>query len=176
MAQFCGVFVHPTEAKRLLISVRRASRSKIEAWHKATPNANIGIVTGAISELVVLDLDSADAIAEAERRGLPDTLTVSSRQKSSVKCGTQRASSKRSSDQHGGPRKGYNRGPLVDMNCVILCRMRAESQARLTHRKPIWLVEVSIISGCRAAGRYRWQWFAAHKCDPPFKTLRPIRI
>ena len=55
---------------------RRAPRSKIEAWYKATPNANIGIVTGAISELVVLDLDSADAITEAERRGLPDTLTV----------------------------------------------------------------------------------------------------
>ena len=55
---------------------KRASRSKIEAWYKTTPNANIGIVTGAISELVVLDLDSADAIAEAERRGLPDTLTV----------------------------------------------------------------------------------------------------
>lgn len=57
---------------------RRASRSDIEAWYKATPNANIGIVTGAISGLVVLDLDSADAIAEAERRGLPDTLMVRS--------------------------------------------------------------------------------------------------
>lgn len=54
----------------------RASRSDVEAWVKATPNANIGIVTGAISGLVVLDLDSADAIAEAERRGLPDTLMV----------------------------------------------------------------------------------------------------
>lgn len=57
---------------------RRASRSDIEAWYKVTPNANIGIVTGAISGLVVLDLDSADAIAEAERRGLPDTLMVRS--------------------------------------------------------------------------------------------------
>ncbi|MEY3702946.1 MAG: hypothetical protein RLZZ561_566, partial [Pseudomonadota bacterium] len=55
---------------------RRAARSDVEAWFKATPNANIGIVTGAISELIVLDLDSADAVAEAERRGLPDTLTV----------------------------------------------------------------------------------------------------
>ena len=55
---------------------RRASRSDIEAWYQATPNANIGIVTGAISELIVLDLDSADAVAEAERRGLPDTLMV----------------------------------------------------------------------------------------------------
>ncbi len=55
---------------------RRASRSTIEAWYRATPNANIGIVTGAISGLVVLDLDNDEAIAEAERRGLPDTLMV----------------------------------------------------------------------------------------------------
>lgn len=55
---------------------RRASRSTIEAWYRATPNANIGIVTGAISGLVVLDLDDDEAIAEAERRGLPDTLMV----------------------------------------------------------------------------------------------------
>ena len=34
---------------------KRAPRSKVEAWYKATPNANIGIVTGAISELVVLE-------------------------------------------------------------------------------------------------------------------------
>ncbi|MBC2663832.1 bifunctional DNA primase/polymerase [Novosphingobium flavum] len=55
---------------------RRAARSDIEAWFKAAPNANIGIVTGAISGLVVLDLDSADAITEAERLGLPDTIMV----------------------------------------------------------------------------------------------------
>lgn len=54
----------------------RAAHSDVEAWFKATPNANIGIVTGAISGLVILDLDSADAIAEAERRGLPDTIMV----------------------------------------------------------------------------------------------------
>lgn len=55
---------------------RRASRSDIEAWFKAAPNANVGVVTGAISGLVVLDLDSAEAITEAERLGLPDTLMV----------------------------------------------------------------------------------------------------
>lgn len=55
---------------------RRASRSDIEGWYKATPNANIGIVTGAINGLVVLDLDNDEAIAEAGRLGLPDTLMV----------------------------------------------------------------------------------------------------
>lgn len=55
---------------------RGASRSDIEAWYRAAPNADIGIVTGAISGLVVLDLDNDDAIAEAERRGLHDTLIV----------------------------------------------------------------------------------------------------
>ena len=38
----------------------------------------------------------------------------------------------------------------------------------------MWLVEVSIISGWRAAGRKRWQWFNAHRCEPPLITLRGI--
>ncbi len=54
----------------------RASRSDIEAWFKALPSGNIGIVTGEVSGLVVLDLDNYEAIAEAQRRGLPDTLIV----------------------------------------------------------------------------------------------------
>ena len=54
----------------------RAAHSDVAAWFKATPNANVGVVTGAISGLVVLDLDSEDAIAEAERLGLPDTIMV----------------------------------------------------------------------------------------------------
>jgi putative DNA primase/helicase len=55
---------------------KRASCSDLEAWYKASPNANIGIVTGAVSGLVVLDLDNEEAVAEAQRRGLPDTLIV----------------------------------------------------------------------------------------------------
>ena len=39
----------------------------------------------------------------------------------------------------------------------------------------MWLVEVSTVSGWRAAGRKRWQWFTAQRCEPPFITLRPMR-
>lgn len=39
-------------------------------------SANIGIATGQISGVVVLDLDSADAISEADAKGLPETVTA----------------------------------------------------------------------------------------------------
>ncbi len=52
-----------------------ASRELILGW-SLDPGLNIGIATGAISSIVVLDLDSADALSEAERRGLPDTVQV----------------------------------------------------------------------------------------------------
>ena len=40
---------------------RRATEDEINSWWSKWPDANIGIVTGAISELVVIDLDSAEA-------------------------------------------------------------------------------------------------------------------
>jgi hypothetical protein len=52
----------------------RASLETIAKW--AATDGNVGIVTGAISGLVVLDLDSADAVAEAHRRGLPASTVV----------------------------------------------------------------------------------------------------
>lgn len=51
-----------------------ASLAAVELW--AAQGKNVGIATGEVSRLLVLDLDSAEAIAEAERRGLPDTATV----------------------------------------------------------------------------------------------------
>jgi putative DNA primase/helicase len=42
----------------------------------AARESNIAIVTGAISGIVVLDLDSAEAVAEAEALGIPDTIRV----------------------------------------------------------------------------------------------------
>src|SRR5262249_49857913 len=39
----------------------RAAEATITDWFKARPDANIGIVTGAVSDLVVIDLDSDDA-------------------------------------------------------------------------------------------------------------------
>ncbi len=52
----------------------RASFDQVRRW--AGRPGNVGIVTGAVSGLVVLDLDSAEAIAEAEARGIPDTITA----------------------------------------------------------------------------------------------------
>lgn len=63
----------------------KAARLKWERWQTERPDpntvagwagreSNIAIVTGAISGLLVLDLDSADAVAEAEALGLPDTI------------------------------------------------------------------------------------------------------
>ena len=54
---------------------QRASWAQVEEW-RAQGVTNFGIATGAVSGLFVLDLDNADAVAEAERRGLPDTLMV----------------------------------------------------------------------------------------------------
>lgn len=63
----------------------KAAKVKWERWQTERPDpatvggwasreSNIAIVTGAISGLLVLDLDSAEAVAEAEALGLPDTI------------------------------------------------------------------------------------------------------
>ena len=53
---------------------RVADRETVARW--ATLDGNAGIVTGTVSGLLVLDLDNAAAIAEAEARGLPETVTA----------------------------------------------------------------------------------------------------
>ena len=55
---------------------RRADESEIAEWRRQFPNAGIAVVCGAISNLLVLDADGAAGVAEAERRGLPETPTV----------------------------------------------------------------------------------------------------
>lgn len=56
---------------------RRATEQEIIAWFEKWPAANIGIVTGRISNLVVFDLDSEDAVSYAkEQGGFPDTVKV----------------------------------------------------------------------------------------------------
>lgn len=54
---------------------RHASPDDVERW--AVSDCNVGIVTGGISGLLVLDLDSAEAVVEAESRGLPDSVIAS---------------------------------------------------------------------------------------------------
>lgn len=39
-----------------------------------------------------------------------------------------------------------------------------------THRNPMWVVAVSCDCGDRAAGRYRWQYSGAHRCEPPLSV------
>jgi putative DNA primase/helicase len=53
----------------------RPSLETVRQW--ASRQSNIGIVTGAVSGLIVLDLDSAAAMQEAEAKGLPDTISAS---------------------------------------------------------------------------------------------------
>ncbi|WP_304459403.1 bifunctional DNA primase/polymerase [Alicyclobacillus sendaiensis] len=49
----------------------RPSDGQIRQWAERWPSCNWGVVTGAVSGVVVLDLDSREAIREALRRGLP---------------------------------------------------------------------------------------------------------
>ena len=49
--------------------VRRPTRKEVTNWFTRYPDANIGIVTGAVSNLVVFDLDSEDAVWYAEDQG-----------------------------------------------------------------------------------------------------------
>lgn len=51
-----------------------ASLETVRQW--AARDCNVGIVTGKVSGLLVLDLDSQEAVAEAEARGLPHTISV----------------------------------------------------------------------------------------------------
>ena len=48
--------------------------AEVERW--AAKECNVGVVTGAVSGLLVLDLDNAAAVAEAEARGIPATVKV----------------------------------------------------------------------------------------------------
>ncbi len=55
---------------------RRAVEEEIRAWWRRWPDANVGVVTGAVSGLVVVDLDGPEAVAFAKERGVPETPTA----------------------------------------------------------------------------------------------------
>jgi putative DNA primase/helicase len=54
----------------------RPAAAQVLTWWRKWPDANIGLITGAVSGLIVLDLDSPEARADAEACGLPRTPTV----------------------------------------------------------------------------------------------------
>jgi len=49
---------------------RRATESEVTEWFTKWPNANVGIVTGSISSIVVIDLDGPEGIESAKKLGL----------------------------------------------------------------------------------------------------------
>jgi replicative DNA helicase len=56
---------------------RHPTEQEINQWFDDSPDANIGIITGKISNLVVFDLDSEGAVEYAEDEGgFPDTVKV----------------------------------------------------------------------------------------------------
>lgn len=56
---------------------RLPTKEEVSSWFTRNPDANIGIITGKISNLVVFDLDSQDAIEYAENEGgFPDSVKV----------------------------------------------------------------------------------------------------
>ena len=63
---------------------RLATEKEVEAWFGGRRNSNLGIVTGALSHLVVLDVDAQHggsqslAMLELEHRNLPDTVEAKS--------------------------------------------------------------------------------------------------
>lgn len=48
---------------------RRATEDEIKAWWQKWPNANVGVVTGAISNLIVLDCDAREGLEIIEMNG-----------------------------------------------------------------------------------------------------------
>jgi hypothetical protein len=52
----------------------RAGEAQIKNWWKQWPDANIGLITGAISRLAVVDLDEMDIAKEALEPLIPDSL------------------------------------------------------------------------------------------------------
>jgi hypothetical protein len=56
---------------------RHATEDEIRAWFKKWPDCNIAIITGAISGLIVLDVDGAEGQESARDKALPPTMVSS---------------------------------------------------------------------------------------------------
>lgn len=55
---------------------RRAREDEVKGWFQTWKDVNIGIVTGSISGVCVVDLDGPEGLAEAKRLGLSSPLTT----------------------------------------------------------------------------------------------------
>lgn len=59
-----------------IYQTHRADQFEIKGWWEVWPDANIGIVTGSISGLAVIDVDGEVGLRSASTLNLPSTLTV----------------------------------------------------------------------------------------------------
>jgi hypothetical protein len=62
--------------KWLPLQERRATESDIRRWWARWPDANVGIVTGEVSDIVVLDVDGEQGRAAIHGKHMPLTVTV----------------------------------------------------------------------------------------------------
>jgi len=72
---------HSESAKKPLIrwtpyQYRQPTEEEVRQWWEKFPQAGIGIVTGKVSGLVVVDFDSVEAVKFAEERGMLNTVVV----------------------------------------------------------------------------------------------------
>lgn len=76
-----GFSVIPLKGKKALTKweqyqSRRATPDEIKSWWRGSPKANIGIITGSVSGLIVLDVDGPEGEKALAGRHLPQTCTA----------------------------------------------------------------------------------------------------
>ena len=86
-----GLSVIPLVGKKPLIpweefQHRHATESEVIEWYRKWPKANVGIITGAISGVDVVDFDSAAAYKNAKERGFPETLMAKTGRPGACHC------------------------------------------------------------------------------------------
>lgn len=79
-----GLSVFPVQAKRPLVKWgdfqnRVPTEAEVRGWWRIFPNADIGLVTGPITQRLVLDVDGPIGAASVESLSLPATQTVRTR-------------------------------------------------------------------------------------------------
>lgn len=75
---FSVIILEPRGKKPLIswteFQKRTATENEIREWFQKWPDANLGVVTGAVSGCVIIDLDGPDGIASANRLGLKSSV------------------------------------------------------------------------------------------------------
>lgn len=79
--QMSVILLQPKDKKPLLSSwaefqSRRGTEEEVMEWFEKWPDANIGIVTGQVSGIDVVDFDTEEAFEQAKQNGLPDVPMV----------------------------------------------------------------------------------------------------